>query len=151
MAKIRKSTVTGGARVMEIWRRSVDARHDFLSAEDRKDIEVEVTAFLPSAPLDLAVDETGMAIGFMLLHGSHLEALFVDPDFRGSGIGRGLVEDALKRQPDLSTEVNEQNLQAIGFYERLGFERCGRSAIDGQGRPYPLILLRCANAAKSAD
>ena len=151
IAKIRKSTLTDGARVMEIWRRAVDATHDFLSAKDRKDIEAEVTAFLPSAPLDLAVDETGRAIGFMLLHGNHLEALFVDPDFRGSGIGRGLVEDALKRQPDLSTEVNEQNLQAIGFYERLGFERCGRSAIDGQGRPYPLILLRCANAAKSAD
>ena len=151
MAKIRKSTLTDGAQVMEIWRRAVDATHDFLSAEDRKDIEVEVAAFLPRAPLDLAVDETGRAIGFMLLHGSHLEALFVDPDFRGSGIGRGLVEDALKRQPDLSTEVNEQNLQAIGFYERLGFERCGRSAIDGQGRPYPLILLRYANAAKSAD
>ena len=71
-----------------------------------------------------------------------MEALFVDPDFRGSGIGRALVEDAVKRHPALSTEVNEQNLQAIGFYERLGFERFGRSAIDGQGRPYPLIHLR---------
>jgi putative acetyltransferase len=136
---------------MEIWRRAVDATHDFLSTEDRQDIEVEVAAFLPSAPLDLAADETDRAIGFMLLHGSHMEALFVDPDFRGFGIGRGLVEDALKRHPDLSTEVNEQNLQAMGFYERLGFERCGRSVIDGQGRAYPLIHLRYAKAAQSAD
>jgi putative acetyltransferase len=150
MTKIRKSTLTDGARVMEIWRRAVDATHDFLSPEDRLDIEAEVAALLPSAPLDLAVDETDRAIGFLLLDGSHMEALFVDPAFHGSGIGRALVEDAVKRHPDLSTQVNEQNLQAIGFYERLGFERCGRSAIDGQGRPYPLIHLRCAKVAQSA-
>lgn len=67
---------------MEIWRRAVDATHDFLSTADRRDIEVEVAAFLPSAPLDLALDETYNAIGFMLLHGGHMETLFVDPDFR---------------------------------------------------------------------
>jgi putative acetyltransferase len=50
-------------------------------------------------------------------------AALVDPDFRGSGIGRAFVGEALLRHPDLSTEVNEQCLQAIGFYERVGFER----------------------------
>jgi putative acetyltransferase len=150
MTKLRKSTLADGARVMEIWRRAVDATHDFLSPADRRDIEAEVVAFLPRAPLDLAVDETDRAIGFMLLHGNRMEALFVDPNFRGLGIGRALVEDAVKRHPNLLTEVNEQNLPAIGFYERLGFERCGRSVIDGQGRPYPLIHLRYANVAQSA-
>ena len=148
---IRKSTFTDGARVMEIWRRAVDATHDFLSTADRQDIEVEVAAFLPNAPLDLAVHETGTRSDLSMLHGSHMGALFVDPDFRGTGIGRALVEGALKRHPDLATEVNEQNLQAMGFSERLGFERCGRSVIDGQGRPYPLIHLRHAKAAQSAD
>jgi putative acetyltransferase len=146
MIAIRKSTLRDGARVMEIWRRAVDATHDFLTAEDRRDIEAEVAAFLPGAPLDLAVDETSYPVGFMLLDDGHMEALFVDPDFRGSGIGRSLVEEAVRRYPGLSTDVNEQNLQAIGFYERLGFERCGCSATDGQGRPYPLIHLRYAKA-----
>jgi putative acetyltransferase len=148
MKTIRKSTLTDGVRVMEIWCRAVDATHHFLSPEDRRDIEAEVAALLPGAPLDLAVDETDRAIGFMLLDGNHMEALFVDPDFRGTGVGRALVEDAVKRYPDLSTDVNEQNLQAMGFYESLGFERCGRSAIDGQGRPYPLIHLRYAKAPR---
>jgi putative acetyltransferase len=73
-----------------------------------------------------------------------MEALFIDPEFHGSGIGRMLVEEALRRHADLSTTVNEANQRAIGFYARLGFERCGRSALDGQGRPYPLIYLRYA-------
>lgn len=146
MTRIRKSTLADGARVMEIWRRAVDATHLFLRTEDRSDIEAEVAAFLPRAPLDLAVDENDRAIGFMLLDGNHMEALFIDPDFRGSGVGRALVEDAVKRHPDLSADVNEQNLQAVGFYEWLGFQRCGRSVIDGQGRPYPLIHLRYPKA-----
>jgi putative acetyltransferase len=151
MITIRKSTLADGMRVMEIWRRAVDATHDFLTARDRCDIETEVAAFLPVAPLDLATDERDYPVGFMLLDDGHMEALFVDPDFRGSGVGRTLVEEAIRRHPDLSTDVNEQNLQAIGFYQRLGFERCGRSGVDGQGRPYPLIHLRYARAACSPD
>ena len=92
-----------------------------------------MVGFLPAATLDLAVDADDRALAFMLLDGSHMEALFVDPDARGTGVGRALVEDALRRHPGLSTDVNEQNAQAIGFYERLGFERTGRSDRDGQG------------------
>lgn len=144
MTKIRKSIPADGPRVLEIWRRAVDATHGFLAPADRRAIDAEVAAFLPEAPLDLAVDETGRAIGFMLLDGGHMAALFVDPDHRASGIGRMLVEEAVRRHPDLTTDVNEQNEQAMGFYARLGFERTGRSPLDDQGRPYPLIHLRRA-------
>ena len=142
MIRIRKSTPADGTRVLDIWRNAVGATHHFLSNDDRRAIESEVVSFLPGAPLDLAVDDTDRAIGFMLLDGSHMEALFVDPAHHGTGVGRLLVEDALKRHPNLSTDVNEQNESAAGFYERLGFERIGRSALDGQGRAYPLIHLR---------
>ncbi|MBA4611974.1 acetyltransferase [Stappia taiwanensis] len=142
MMTIRKSCPADGPRVVEIWCRSVDATHGFLSPQDRRDIEREVRGFLPDAPLDLAIDGDDRPVGFMLLDGGHMEALFIDPDHRGRGVGRQLVAEALKREPDLSTDVNEQNLQAVGFYRRMGFEPVGRSARDGQGRPYPLIHLR---------
>lgn len=32
--------------------------------------------------------------------------------------------------PNLTADVNEQNSQAVGFYERLGFVRIGRSSTD---------------------
>lgn len=106
--------------------------------------------FLPGAPLDLAIDANGRPVGFMLLDGGHMEALFIDPGHRGRGVGRRLVEDALRRHPSLSTDVNEQNLQAVGFYRRMGFEPIGRSERDGQGRPYPLIHLRHAGTGQEA-
>jgi putative acetyltransferase len=146
MAAIRQATVADRERVLDIWRRAVDATHDFLSLEDRRIIETEVAAFLPQAPLWLAVDRSDYPLGFMLLEGDHVEALFIDPLHCGSGIGRALIEHALTFHSSISTDVNEQNTQAIGFYEHLGFERIGRSQTDRQGRPYPLIHMRMPGA-----
>ena len=80
----------------------------------------------------------------MLIDGTHMEALFIDPAWRGQGVGRRLIDHALSLHPTLTTDVNEQNAQAIGFYEAMRFARTGRSDQDGQGRPYPLIHLRYA-------
>lgn len=146
MLTIRPSTLADGPRILDVWRSSVDATHNFLSASDRRDIEREVAAFLPHAPLFVAVDRDDRAMGFMLLENCHLQALFVHAAHRGSGVGRALVEHALCLCPGLSADVNEQNGQAIGFYERMGFKRVGRSETDDQGRPYPLLRLRRAGA-----
>ncbi|RVT92662.1 acetyltransferase [Sphingomonas crocodyli] len=139
---IRPSTVADGDIVLRIWRDAVDATHDFLASEDRDAIEQELRDFLPGAPLLLAVDAGDRALGFMLMDDAHMEALFIDPGSRGKGVGRTLVQHALAQHGTISTDVNEQNAQAVGFYEHLGFVPTGRSERDGQGRPYPLIHLR---------
>jgi putative acetyltransferase len=138
---IRTSRPDDGERVIDIWRRAVDATHDFLSPDDRLAIDAMVCDFLPQAPLWLAVDANDRPLAFMLVDGGHMEALFVDPACRGTGVGAALVRHALALHPGMTTDVNEQNAQAIGFYERMGFVRTGRSPLDGQGRPYPLIHL----------
>ncbi|WP_420136850.1 acetyltransferase [Sphingomonas sp.] len=141
MFEIRPSRPQDGQRIVEIWREAVDATHHFLSNADRIALEQQVGGFLPYAPLSLAVDQDDRPIAFMLVADGHLEALFVDPAFHGRGIGTALLRHALAMHPGLTTDVNEQNGQAIGFYERMGFGRTGRSPLDGQGRPYPLIHL----------
>ena len=142
MNTLRPSRASDGDAVVDLWRRAVDATHDFLSAEDRRAIDAEVVGFLPQAPLLLAVDAEDRPLGFMLLDGSHMEALFIDPEVHGQGIGRQLVEHALAQHSTLTTDVNAQNAQALGFYLRMGFVETGRSEVDSQGRPYPLIHLR---------
>ena len=141
MFTIRPSRPTDGARILEIWRGAVDATHHFLSAEDRIAIGREVCAFLPQAPLTLAVDQNNRPLGFMLIDHGHMEALFIDPAAFGHGIGAALVRHGLTLYPGMTTDVNEQNEQAVGFYDRVGFVRTGLSPLDGQGRPYPLIHL----------
>jgi putative acetyltransferase len=142
---IRPSRPDEGTRIIEIWRGAVNATHDFLMPEDRLAIDEMVCGFLPHAPLWLAVDEHDYPLAFMLIDEGHMEALFVDPARRGSGIGAALVKHGLSLHPKMTTDVNEQNAQAVRFYERMGFKQTGRSPIDGQGRPYPLIHLVYGN------
>ena len=138
---IRRSRHDEGEKLIAIWRRSVDATHDFLSKEYRAELEDLVSAFLPEAPLWVAVTEKDEPVAFMLLTGEHMDALFVDPTVRGCGVGKLLIEHALTLAPKLTTNVNEQNEQAVGFYQKMGFKVTGRSETDDLGKPYPLLNL----------
>jgi ribosomal protein S18 acetylase RimI-like enzyme len=56
-----------------------------------------------------------------------LEDLYVDPEARGSGTGRALVEAAFDRARErgcarMELDTNETNAAAIALYESLGFE-----------------------------
>ena len=123
MITIRPSRPSDGERAVEIWRGAVDATHDFLSPQDRQAIDELVCDFLPKAQLWLAVDANDYPLAFMLIDNGHMEALFVDPASRGTGVGAALVRHGLALHPKMTTDVNEQNGQAIGFYKKMGFKR----------------------------
>ena len=144
---IRRSRHDEGNKLIAIWYRSVDATHDFLSKEYRIKLEELVRSFLPEAPLWVAANEQDEPVAFMLLTGEHMDALFVDPDIRGCGVGKLLIEHALSLAPALTTNVNEQNEQAVGFYKKMGFRVTGRAEVDDLERPYPLLHLRYHGAS----
>lgn len=133
------------SEIIQIWKSSVDATHDFLTVQDRQEIEKEVVSFFSETPVWVATNQDDKPLGFMFLHDGHLEALFVAAFARGLGVGKRLISHALAQHPDLSVDVNEQNQQAVGFYKHMGFQVSGRSEQDNQGRPYPLLHLRMAN------
>lgn len=145
MLKIRKSYPSEASEIIQIWKNSVDATHDFLTTHDRQEIEKEVVGFFSETPVWVATHQEDRPLGFMFLHDGHLEALFVDASARGLGVGKQLISHALALHPDLSIDVNEQNRQAVGFYQHMGFKVTGRSELDNQGRPYPLLHLSKAN------
>lgn len=145
MIKIRMSRPSEAAQIIQIWKNSVDATHDFLTTHDRQEIEKEVVGFFSETPVWVATNDEDLPLGFMFLHDGHLEALFVDAAARGLGVGKQLISHALALHPDLSVDVNEQNQQAVGFYQHMGFQVSGRSGQDSRGRPYPLLHLRKGN------
>ena len=143
MNHIRLSTEADTAALAGIWRASVRATHDFLSESDYRDIDTLVAEhYLPATRVWVALDEAGRARGFLGLSGAHVDALFIDPVSRGQGVGRRLLAHAESRAGRLTVDVNEQNLQAVGFYRHMGFEVAGRSPTDDAGRPYPLLHMR---------
>lgn len=72
--------------------------------------------------------------------------LFVAPEERGKGIGKQLLQYGFRTYGIREVTVNEQNQQAVGFYEYMGFETYKRSDLDEQGGPYPLLYMKCRDA-----
>lgn len=143
MSQIRLSTEADTAALADIWRASVRATHDFLLDADFREIDVLVAEhYLPATRVWVALDAAGRACGWMGLSGAHVDALFIDPASRGLGVGRRLLAHAEGIAGRLSVDVNEQNLQAVGFYRHMGFAATGRSPTDDAGRPYPLLHMR---------
>lgn len=143
MTAIRLSTDADTATLADIWRASVRATHDFLSEADFHAIDTLVAErYLPATRVWVALDEQERARGFLGLSGAHVDALFVDPACRAQGLGRRLLAHAASLAGRLTVDVNEQNLQAVGFYRHMGFATTGRSPTDDAGRPYPLLHMR---------
>lgn len=131
------------ARVVEVWEASVRATHTFVTEADIEVIRPLVLDSLPNVPHLLCVREcTGQVAGFIGVEGETVEMLFVHPAWRGHGIGRRLLSHAVTTLGADKLDVNEQNPQAIGFYQRMGFEVARRSAVDSIGKPYPLLHMR---------
>lgn len=58
--------------------------------------------------------------------------------------GRRLLEYGAEHYGIREVTVNEQNPQAVGFYEHMGFVTYKRTDRDEQGGPYPLLYMRRA-------
>ncbi len=59
-----------------------------LSNAYRAELEELVSDFLPEAPLWVAVTDQDEPVRIYAATGEHMDALFVDPDVRGQGIGK---------------------------------------------------------------
>lgn len=127
-------------RLAALWEGSVRATHDFLREEDIVFFRPLVPAFFPQVTLACARDERGIA-GFVGVADGNIEMLFIDAERRGAGAGRLLLRHAVDALGAARVDVNEQNGQAVGFYERMGFVTVGRSPVDGMGKPFPLLHM----------
>ena len=138
-------------RLIEVWEASVRATHHFLSEADIQRIKSLVEDDLAQVETLLAVrDSHGQVVGFIGVEGDEVAALFIHPAWRGQGIGRRLFTYAVETLGANRVDVNEQNDQAVGFYQRMGFEVAGRSAMDGLGQPFPLLHMRLTTLAQAA-
>jgi putative acetyltransferase len=143
--RIRRAQLTEHAALVMLWERSVRATHDFLAEADIVFLRPLVAEYFAGSATHIWVltDEENVPIGFLGLAGDSIAALFMDPAHRGQGAGRRLVSHAQElRGGALTVDVNEQNVDARGFYEALGFAVVGRSPVDDMGLPFPILHMR---------
>ena len=141
---IRRAIPEDREVLLDVWLRSVRATHTFVPEEDIQSMIPQVRNYLASDATAFWVlgDDAGTLMGFMGLSGSHMESLFLAPEFHRQGAGRRQVQHAQALHGELTVEVNERNDAARAFYDACGFVVEGRVEMDGHGRPYPLLQLR---------
>lgn len=138
---IREISVSEYPRLIEIWESAVLNTHDYLQEEDFQYYKEKLPLYFQHVTL-LGFEQKGILLGFMGISGKNLEMLFVDHKYRGTGIGKALIEYAITDLHVTKVDVNEQNSQAVGFYHHMGFNILKRSALDGEGKKYPILHMQ---------
>ena len=130
-------------QLLEVWEDSVKATHTFLSNEEIEKIKEYVPqALIGISHLIIETDENGNPIAFMGIEGNKLEMLFIKNSERGKGIGKQLLNYGIENYSVNDLAVNEDNPQAKGFYEHMGFKVYKRNELDEQGNHYPVLYMR---------
>lgn len=133
-------------QVLDVWERSVLATHNFLSAEDFAEIKALVwTIDFKAFPVFCLIQQDKVH-GFIGIADAKIEMLFLDPNDIGFGLGKQLMTFALNEIKAIKVDVNEQNIQAVNFYKKFGFETYERTDKDDQGKDYPLLRMKLAKS-----
>lgn len=139
---IQKATKANYTAITDVWETSVRATHHFLKAEDIDTLKPLVQhQFLKAVNLYFTTNNQGAVNGFLGVLSGKIEMLFLHPQARGTGIGKQLLQYAITQLGCTRVDVNEQNEDAVGFYQHCGFTVIGRTEKDGLGMPYPLLQM----------
>ena len=139
--KISRAETSDYPELIHVWEASVRATHEFLKESDIQHFKpLILDKYFDMVDL-WCVRNTESIMGFIGIADQSIEMLFIHPDYRGKHIGQELTDFAITEYNAKHVEVNEDNPQAIGFYEKLGFVTTGRTDLDHSGKPYPLIQM----------
>ena len=133
VASIRDALPDEAAALEDVQRRSSDVWEEYRAqlAAHPDAIEPPQQA-IAEGRVRVAVDGSQQPLGFSVVQPvqdgrCELDDLFVEPAFMGRGVGRLLVDDLASRAAGAgATHVDViANPNALGFYERVGFETTG--------------------------
>ena len=130
--------------LLNVWESSVRATHHFLEKNDIEGFKkiIQEKDVFNHVNLTCARDSNNNIVGFMGVSKDSVEMLFIDSRFIGKGIGKMLLLHAINDLNITRVDVNEQNEQALKFYEHFGFKITSRSELDGTGKPYPILHMQ---------
>lgn len=129
--------------LLRIWEEAVRSTHHFLTERDIQFYKPLVLHdYFPAVELYILRNDSGRIAAFIGLSVDTIEMLFVHPAEQGYGYGKRLIEFAVREKRIFKVDVNEQNEAALHFYLNRGFEVVSRSAVDGMGKPFPILHMQ---------
>lgn len=131
--------------LVTVWESSIRATHDFFSETNIREIKKYVFQAIEEIPILVVAVDNKETLAFMGIAEDKLEMLFITAQRRGQGIGRNLLEIGINDYEITEVCVNEQNPQALAFYEYMGFTIYRRSELDEQGNPFPILFSYIVN------
>lgn len=138
---IREVKKTDYPILVDIWESAVLSTHDFLKKEDFLYYREHLPTYFQYVTL-YGYEQDGRLVGFIGVAENNIEMLFVHNDYRYKGVGKRLVMYAIEKLQVYKVDVNEQNIQAVGFYQHMGFSVITRSDLDAEGKAYPILHMR---------
>lgn len=147
--KIEAYTNSDREQILNVWEKSVLATHDFLKPTDFK----EIKALVQTIDFDhfdvYCLKQNNKVVGFIRVAEQKIEMLFFLPEYIGKGLGKMLTDFAFSELKADKVDVNEQNTNAVRFYQKLGFKTYERTNKDNQGKEYPLLKMALETTNKS--
>lgn len=129
---LRRAVDADARAAADVWLRSYAAALPTVRcAHDAADVQDWFARVLvPQYETWVAVTQDTV-VGLLVLNGQELKQLYLDPDWRGRGLGDRLMDLAKRQHPDgLSLWTFQVNRPARRFYERHGFTEAERT--DGE-------------------
>lgn len=130
------------SRLLEVWQASVRASHHFLTEADIRALAPQAEEALRQIGTLWVVCDGSQPVGFMGAQERKIEMLFLHPGHFRKGLGKELVQRAFRELAVEYVDVNEQNPDAIRFYERMGFKVFKRNESDSEGNPFPILEMK---------
>ena len=123
--KIRRMRETDRDAVVLLWHITKRAAYPYLELEQGRSLEQDRTFFEErvAARCEVWLADRGDEItGFIALHESYIDRLYVHPRHQRQGVGSRLLERALSLSSSgLELHTHQKNLEACAFYEKHGF------------------------------
>lgn len=117
---IREFQISDTEQVMKLWLFGNEDAHSFVSEEYWRSHFNEVQEALLQAKV-FVYDTEGKIQGFIGMMDEYIAGIFVDKNYRSTGIGRQLLTYVKQKYDTLSLRVYQKNSRAAAFYHREGF------------------------------
>lgn len=141
--------------VMEIWLKTNQKAHDFISSEYWSGNYEMVREMMPRAEVyvfetderkvrtageiceentgDIRENDNRSLTGFIGLTGDYIAGIFVRTEEQSRGVGKQLLDYVKKERMRLTLQVYEKNERAIHFYQREDFRVIHRDVDEDTG------------------